>query len=342
LTTSVAICYRHFVTDVTTDTGWLVLTFRLPARPTAARMRVWRQLQRLGALPAKGGAYVLPHTPQTREDFEWLRTEITSQRGDATLFAGHPLGKRASESLVSEFRAARARDFAALHRDAEALNNRPRTPGDARRNRLVRQLAERLTHLESIDFFGADRRAEAAAAVQALQRRTSGGKMIAASTPPQLKAQAFSGRVWVTRPRPGVDRMSCAWLIRRFIDAKARFIFSPDADTAARDHPRAVPFDMYGVEFGHHGSDCTFETLMRRFGLRAPGLEPIARIVHTVDLKDDRFVVPEASAIHKIVEGLRARYQDDAVLLAHGIEVIEALYAGTPREARPRRRRRLR
>jgi len=143
-----------------------------------------------------------------------------------------------------------------------------------------------------------------------------------------LKPAAFRSRVWVTRPRPGIDRFASAWLIRRFINPKARFVFAVDAETAAKQHPRAVPFDMYGVEFGHQGKDCTFETLVRRFRLRAPGLDVLARLVHTVDLKDDQYAVPEAPAIQRLVEGLRKQHEDDAVLLERGIETIDALYSG--------------
>ena len=145
---------------------------------------------------------------------------------------------------------------------------------------------------------------------------------------PTLKPAAYRSRRWVTRPRPGIDRFASAWLIRRFINPKARFAFAADAEAARKNHPRAVPFDMFGVEFGHQGTECTFETLIRRFKLRAPGLDALARLVHTVDLKDDRYVVPEAAAVQRLVEGLRRVHADDDVLLERGIEMIEALHTG--------------
>jgi len=317
------------VTIVTHDkrAAWLLLTFALPARPTAGRMRVWRQLQRLGAIPVKGGAYVLPHTDQTREDFEWLRGEIVSLEGDASLFAAAPLAPAASDALVEEFREARAADFAALVRDADGASRSVASDPAARRT--VRQLAERLAHLQSIDFFGAEGGGAAADAVAQLSRR-SGDAMVIAATPrvPALKPATFRTRTWVTRPRPGIDRFATAWLIRRFINRRARIVFAADADAARKQYPRAVPFDMFGVELGHQGSDCTFETMMRRFRLRAPGLDALARLVHAVDLKDDRFVVPEAATVTRLVEGLRRLHEDDDVLLERGIETIDALYRG--------------
>jgi hypothetical protein len=301
---------------------WLVLTFQLPARPTAGRMWVWRQLQRLGALPLKGGAYVLPHTPQTREDFEWLRADIAARRGEAALFAADPVDAGTAGDLAGQFRAARDADFTALARDAGAARKH-RAPAP----RAARQLADRLAHLQSIDFFGAPSAAAAADAVAALARH--GGPMsTTAPAAPPLKAADFRTRVWITRPRPGIDRFASAWLVRRFITPKARFVFAADADAARRAHPKAVPFDMFGVELGHQGSDCTFETLIRRFRLRAKGLDALAHLVHAVDLKDDRFVVAEAAAVQRLVEGLRRQHADDDVLLERGIEMIEALFEG--------------
>jgi hypothetical protein len=310
----------------------LVLVFQLPARPTAARMRVWRQLQRLGTLPVKGGAYVLPHTPQTREDFEWLRTEITSLKGEATLFVADPVDARAAEDLAAQFRDARAADFAAVAREAKALARPAKGRQAAPSARAVRQLTDRLAHLQTIDFFGAGTAAEAVQAVAALARRP-GDPMPHTDTAqgPALKPAAYRARTWVTRPRPGIDRFASAWLIRRFINPKARVVFSADAETAQREHPRAVPFDMYGVDFGHQGSECTFEVLIRRFRLRDPRLAPLARLVHAVDLKDDRYVVPEAPAIQRVVDGMRRLHEDDNVLLERGVEMIEALYSGAAR-----------
>jgi hypothetical protein len=305
-----------------------VLAFQLPARPTAARMRVWRQLQRLGALRIKGGAYVLPLTPQLREDFEWLRSDIIALKGEASLFAADPVDAKAAADLTVEFRRTRAEAFAALERDARVEARRAGGRDTARARRAVRQLTDRLHHLQSINFFGAAAASQAAEAIAALGRRTGGSMDTTAPAAPALKPAAYRSKVWVTRPRPGIDRFASAWLIRRFIDPKARFVFAADANAAAKRHPRAVPFDMYGVEFGHQGGECTFETLVRRFRLRAAGLDALARLVHTVDLKDDRYPVPEAPAIQRLVEGLRKQHDDDAALLERGIETIDALYSG--------------
>ena len=254
-------------------------------------------------------------------------------KGDASLFAASPLERGGAAALVAEFRKSRTADFAVLKKDAESA---ARTKDVGGRQRLARQLSDRLTHLQSIDFFGADGGRAAAEAVAALSAPT-GAAMTTTTTAagPALKPSAFRNRTWVTRPPPGIDRFATAWLIRRFINPHARIVFAADAETARTRHPRAVPFDMFGVEFGHQGADCTFETMIRRFRLRAPELDALARLVHAVDLKDDRFVVAEAAAVTRLVEGLRRLHADDEVLIERGIEMIEALGTGAaPRDRR--------
>jgi hypothetical protein len=145
---------------------------------------------------------------------------------------------------------------------------------------------------------------------------------------------SFQGRVWITRPRPGVDRMASAWLIRHFIDRQARFGFAADRESVPDD---GVPFDMFGVEFSHQGDGCTFETLCSVFGihLRAardggqvagPALSRIAGIVHDLDLKDGRFGAPECSTVGAMIEGLQLAYQDDEALLEQGMTLFDSLY----------------
>ncbi len=130
--------------------------------------------------------------------------------------------------------------------------------------------------------------------------------------------------------------MASAWLIRRFIDATARFGFLTDVKAAPAD---AVPFDMFGAGFGHHGDRCTFETLQERFDVREPAVTRLAEIVHDLDLKDGKFGAPEALTLGAAIDGLQLSFADDSVLLDHGILLFEALYrsfAQTVKPSRPR------
>jgi hypothetical protein len=141
--------------------------------------------------------------------------------------------------------------------------------------------------------------------------------------PPDLSS--YRGRVWVTRSRPGVDRMSSAWLIRKFVDPDAKFAFG---DAAKRE--RTIPFDVYGAEFGHQGGSCTFETIARRFGIEDDAVRWLGRIVHDLDLKAHAYAVPETAAVGRLVEGLRRMHHDDQALLGEGITMFEALYRSFP------------
>ena len=139
-----------------------------------------------------------------------------------------------------------------------------------------------------------------------------------------LDPARYRGRTWVTRPRPGVDRMASAWLIRRFVDAKARFEFAADADRGRR---KWVPFDTFGAELGHQQGLCTFEVLARRFGVDDPAVRALGRTVHAVDLAEPAPDAAEAATVERMVAGLRAAYADDGELLAAGIALFEALFA---------------
>jgi hypothetical protein len=144
-----------------------------------------------------------------------------------------------------------------------------------------------------------------------------------ASVPPTLDPEFYRNRVWVTRPRPGVDRFASAWLIRRFIDRDAKFVFASAPDR----FPDAVPFDMYHAGgFKHDGDLCTFEVLQDRFGIRDVIVKRIAEVVHDIDLKEDRYKSPHVATVAHLVEGLRASIPDDAKLLEQGIVMFEAFY----------------
>ncbi|MCA1582935.1 MAG: chromate resistance protein [Acidobacteria bacterium] len=310
--------------------AWLLLAHQLPAQPSNARVKTWRRLQQLGAVPARNSVYVLPNTESCREDFEWLRGEIVSLGGEATVFTGDAVNREGGEDIMATFHKARQADYEGIAREARDITARtgagnPAGGPDAEaRRREARALREKFNAILQIDHFGAPGKTEAAAAVAALEgaagRGKSGGRTRAAAA--KLEPAAFRSRRWVTRPRPGVDRMASAWLIRRFVDSRARFSF------AARPAASQVPFDMYTGEFSHKGELCTFEVLAQRFGLKNAAVQRIGQIVHDLDMKETRYAPPEAPAIGRMVEGLRSVHaDDDAALLQSGIEMFEALAA---------------
>jgi hypothetical protein len=330
---------------------WLLFVHQLPSHPSNLRVRTWRRLQQLGAIPIKQAVYVLPDTPGSREDFEWLKTEVKATGGDASVFSADNVDAWSDDALVEEFRRSRQDAYTALASEVgKALKRsggmrRPRGTRAPALCRLLEIFRERLTAIESIDFFGSAGRDRVITLLGQLEEQS--GTRRPRTSPPSAASGAvasYQGRLWVTRPRPGVDRMSSAWLIRRFIDLRARFGFAADPQVVPE---QAVPFDMFGVEFSHQGENCTFETLCAVFGIRGPAVSRIAAIVHDLDLKDGRFGAPEAATVAAMIEGLQLAYADDDALLDQGMTLFDSLYrsfeqsvrsAGPRPLARPTRR----
>ena len=304
---------------------WLLLIHQLPARPSNLRVTIWRRLQQLGAVALRNSVYVLPNTPETQEDFEWLRTEIVGLGGSATVMATDVVDSHGAGQLVEQFRARSRRDYGDLTVRIQKLLKRRRDGRWPAARREAQAMREAYSRILSRDYFKADHGGRAAALVLKLEASASDGRdPTAPRTSRKLSPVGnFRGKTWVTRTRPGIDRMACAWFIRKFVDPKARFSFVP---SGAQIPPRAVPFDMYGVEFGHQNSHCTFETFIERFAIADAATIRLSQVVHDLDMKDDRHGLPECAAVGRLVEGLRQLYSDDDELLTHGMILMEALH----------------
>jgi hypothetical protein len=320
---------------------WLLLVHQLPPRPSNLRVHVWRRLQQVGAVSLRNSVYVLPNTSETCEDFDWVREEIAARGGQVSVLAADAIDGYTDDELREAFRRARATDYDALIRDAKALAKRF---GTRRRFTALRgmqadvaKLRERFRVIKAADYFESPRGGEALSSLETLEGALPGTSM----TPTEsavLGPDAFRRKVWVTRPHPGIDRMASAWLIRRFIAPDATFAFGLPPTTKGR-----IPFDMPDVEFGHKGAECTYETLVRRFGISDPAAIRIGHVVHDLDFKELTFGLPETQTIGRLVEGLRDGSVTDDALLQDGIRVVEALYRSYLRDGRaesdPRRSR---
>jgi len=280
-------------------------------------------------MPLKQTAYVLPDSPESREDFEWLRVEIEGSGGEAVILSAEHLGAEAEAALVEEFRRHRQAAYAELAAELQRL--RPKS--GARRQLPVRDVAryrERFNAIERIDFFGSAGRDRVVTLLSALEssRADNDGEATSSRT---VASEEYKGRLWVTRPRPGVDRMASAWLIKRFIDARATFNFVTDAKNAPSN---ALAFDMYGVGFGHEGDRCTFETLASRFRIKDAAVARLAEVVHDLDLKDGKFGALDAGTLGAAIDGLQMSCVDDHKLLEQGMILFEAMYRSFGQQAR--------
>lgn len=294
---------------------WLMLMFTLSAKEASKRVEVWRKLKKYGALPLRTSGYLLPNSPENQERFEWLAVAIRKQKGEASVVQIHAMDDHPSEKLQEMFVAARSRDYEALIADLKKVGRkRKHEPGEIARFR------RRLQEIAAIDFFNSPMRSRAEAL---LENADSIGQSKVIPTSARKDKKKYLERKWITRTRPGIDRVSSAWLIRRFIDGNARFVFGNDP----RKQPNAIPFDMFQAGgFGHRGDDCTFETLRKEFGIRDPKVAVIAEIIHDADLSDDKFGRNEALGLDRVLIGWAQQGISDDELLRRGMELIEGLY----------------
>jgi hypothetical protein len=300
---------------VVKNAPWLMLMFTLSAKQASQRVEVWRKLKKYGALALRTSGYLLPNTPDNQERLEWLATSIRKNKGEASVVQIHAMDDFPSERLKEMFVAARSRDYEVLITELKKLaHKRKHEPGDIARFR------RRLQEIAAIDFFNSPLRGRAEAL---LESADSIGVSKAIPGSARKNKKDYQDRAWITRPRPGIDRVSSAWLVRRFIDPTAQFVFGNDP----RKQPKAIPFDMFQAGgFGHRGDDCTFETLRKEFAIRDPKVEVIAEIIHDADLSDEKFGRNEAHGVDRILIGWAQQGISDDELLRRGMEMIEGLY----------------
>jgi hypothetical protein len=297
--------------------SWLLLLYSLPAHRNTQRVAVWRRFRKIGALQLTTSTYLLPDQAAHYEHFQWLTKLIRDSGGEATLVRVREIEGTPNEKLVALFNAARDRDYAGISKalgDADRQRKSRGAVSADQFNRLTRQFRE----LRAIDFFNSARGEEIETRLHRLERAEAQGGTVARARPGD-----YRGRTWLTRPRPEIDRTGSAWLIRKFIDPKARFAF------ASKIPPRsnAVGFDMLDAEFSHAGEDCTFETLTRRFAIRDKAVRKIGEMVHDADLEDEKFHRPEAIGIDRILKGWAKEGRPDDEILRRGFECFDALYA---------------
>jgi hypothetical protein len=293
--------------------GWLP--------PAYLRVKIGRHLQRLGAVAIKNSVYALPRTSETQEDFQWVLREIVKGGGDASLVEARFVDGVSDEDVVQLFQSARENDYRQIVEQGREVSSKGVAPKNTKTE--VARLRRRLTELAEIDYFGAPGREAAEGLVSALEAGTK--PAAGRDSSGALRPDDHQARVWVTREGIKVDRMGSAWLIRKFIDPKARFKFVP-AKGYAPDKGE-LRFDMFEAEFTHEGDLCTFEVLVQRFGLGDRGLRFIAEIVHDIDLKDAKYGRDETAGIGQVVAGIAAAHASDEERLARGVALFDALYA---------------
>jgi hypothetical protein len=297
---------------------WLLLLLRLPATHKAERVAIWRKLKKSGAIQIQTSTYVLPDEPARYESFQWLTQEIRSVGGDATLVRAHEIEGLPNEKLIELFNTARAKEYAILRELLRGLSHRPKTKTAPTFIDKFDRARKQFREIRQTDFFNCPRAQD----VEMLLRKMEGAQPGEASVQ-KVATRDYRGRTWVTRPRPEIDRVGSAWLIRKFIDPKAKFIFAKKIPA----NGRAVSFDMLDADFSHHGEDCTFETLLKCFRIQDKAAHKIREMIHDADLDDDKFERTECIGIDRVLKGWAREGLSDQEILRRGLQCFDALHA---------------
>ena len=298
---------------------WLLLLLRLPATHKAERVAIWRKLKKSGAIQIQTSTYVLPDEPARYELFQWLTQEIRSAGGDATLVRAREIEGLPNEKLIELFNTARAKEYATLRESLRgALSHRRKTRSSPAVGDNLDRVRKQFREIRQTDFFNCPRAQD----VEMLLRKMEGTQSGEASVS-KVATRDYRGRTWVTRPRPEIDRAGSAWLIRKFIDPKAKFIFAKRVPA----NGRAVSFDMLDAEFSHHGEDCTFETLLKRFRIQDKAANKIGEMIHDADLDDEKFQRTECIGIDRVLKGWAREGISDQEILRRGLQCFDGLYA---------------
>jgi hypothetical protein len=305
--------------------AWVLFLMTVGPQESATRIRVWRALKSLGAGVLRDGVYLLPAQPHLAEALTKLRGTVEDSGGSAFIFMVPQVETADDAALRAVFDRSGeyASLLAALRAWAVAIDGR--TELEARRE--LRQLRRDYDAIAAVDFFPGSAEAEVRAALRAaegtLTRKFAPEEPVAIGAPIQrLDASDFRQRVWATRRRIWADRAASAWLIRRFIDADARFVWLEDPKECPDD---AVGFDFDGAPFTHVGERVTFEVLIESFGLTAnAALVRIGMLIRALDTGTVN--VPEAAGFEAMLTGARERYPDDDAMLSEITEVLNCFY----------------
>lgn len=302
--------------------NWIVFSYSLPTKSSSPRVSVWRQLKRAGAISPVGGVYVLPAQEPCDETFGWLAQQVRQAGGEALVMRVRAFEGLADPEMIALFDQARQEDYAGIQTQAAQLEAALSVQDGAERRSLkdeLDRLQSQYADVARIDYFDSPPKAELAARLARLRQALLAGTLSTAQVTP-ARLDAYRDCRWVTRPHPHVDRLACAWLIRRYVNSQASIRYADDPE------PDEVAFDMPGAAFSHQGELCSLEVIVRAFGLDDAALQTIAEIVHEIDLRDGVYAHPETSGVDALLRGWQLAGLSDGEMEAKGLTLFDGLY----------------
>ena len=319
----------------TTSREWLLIFYSVPSHPVSNRMMIWRKLAKVGAVQLKGAVYILPATEEHEEFLQWLIGEVKSMGGDGAFVRSAEIRTMTDTDIRRLFSIQADQEYHRLEKSLDVLERKIQSIRKGTKSeegkRLADQVAKFTKECEGVakrDFFNSSTGQSMKKRLQAVEAglRDAGKKSpTEAASLVARRSQDYQGKIWATRKNPFVDRMASAWLIKRFIDPKASFTFIDERDIASLDNT-TMAFDVRGAAFTHVGDLCTFEVLVKSFGIKDKAVKKIAEIVHDLDVKDDKYGKPEATGVEEILAGIRKTAKSDADGLERGMTAFEMLY----------------
>jgi len=316
--------------DKQNNTEWLLLIHQIPPKPDYFRVKIWRRLQKIGAVAIKQSVYVLPNNGQSYEDLHWIVKEITEGGGTASLCKTIFLEGISNNQIESLFQVVRDAEYEKIIEDTQPLIKELSGISSEKHGSLILKKKKELSRIQNrfaeivaIDYFNAPCRAEADRILtecDALLRKSKDDV-----SPGVHNVEKKSGQTWVTRKGIYVDRIACAWLILRFIDSDGRLKFVEDE--RYRPQPDEVRFDMFEGEYTHIGDNCSFEVLVSSFALGSQPIMAIAEIIHDIDLKDKKYGRPEVEGLQAVFSGIARTCSDDRERVKRGSMMLDELYA---------------
>jgi hypothetical protein len=309
------------------------LVLSLPTRNSTLRMRLWRALKQSGCGVLRDGVYLLPAEAASSAVLEKIASEIKSHGGFAMTLELKPRSTAQLAHLQALFD--RSAEHGTLVEKISATRSSLARLGSRRAQTAIRRLERASEKLSQIDFFAGEAKSQAAAALSDLRR--SYQEMYSGGEPRfskrglrRFKGIHYQRRLWATRKAPWVDRLASAWLIKRFIDKEARFVWIARPSECPK---KAVGFDFDGAEFTHVKNRVTFEVLMASFGLdQDPALAAIGAAVHFLDAGG--IPVPDARGLETMLKGAKEKAQSDDGLLAEAMRTLDLLYSAYRSEVR--------
>ncbi len=307
--------------------GWTALIISLPSRSATPRMRVWRALKTLGAAVLRDGVYLLPENESNRRALEEQAREVIGAGGGAYVLRLDGVDPEPARHFGSLFD--RTSGYARVMEAARKLRSGLDKGRLAATTRTLKRLRREYQTIRATDYFPGPAAGQAEQILTEVAARLSPGEPLAqAGGIARLDIKAYRRRTWATRARPWVDRLASAWLIKRFIDPRAKLLWLKDVGRCPKT---ALGFDFDGAAFTHVGARVTFETLLASFGLESdPALVRLGGLVHCLDVGG--VPVVEAAGVESVLRGARERIANDNTLLAEVSRIFDHLYLSYQKE----------